>query len=647
MVPLALSLDTCFGVGDNLKLFLTVRPYNEFMNTPSVPIFFACLAAFVTLIGNADRPAAGAEVVVSHPVSITQADVFVGRTKMTIRLKAFADDLELLQGVEPYEDGSYDSDELREAMRDHGAFLLERIDIFDASGARLDGKIVEYDAFDIPPEGLISGQLMQHTIGYRVEYAYDQAPEYLTFQHEIVDENFLYPSELKMLVKQAGSDAPYAANVKPQTPETIRFDWDRPLQREASGEELRDWFDEQREKTLGITSYGSVYSFIYITPTEVRQEVLIPLANLAAMVDFQQADPAYLEVEEQGDARQLIEALFSEGNPVEIDGDVVPPRFDRVDFYGLDLRDFAMQAEQRRVNLANGRVGIIMAYPTKSIPNHVRITWDKFSKTLKDVEVIVFAIDKTEKAKFSTYLTENTYEWNNPGIEPLPEVVAVDFNVQPRLLTIPIVTIECGIFALLFTIVAVCGLNRRESKKGITLAILFVILGILTIPFFHLRVPMPAAFSPPISSRQADAVFKDLHHTLFRAFDYYEEDDVYDALAATTHGDLLRDFYLNMRKSLEVKEQGGAVAKIDEVKILSGEIAAAAVGQKQLEDPEFAYRCKWNLLGTIEHWGHIHQRTNTYDAVFNVENVDGTWKLTDFETIDEQQGRVKTSLRKF
>ncbi len=109
----------------------------------------------------------------------------------------------------------------------------------------------------------------------------------------------------------------------------------------------------------------------------------------------------------------------------------------------------------------------------------------------------------------------------------------------------------------------------------------------------------------------------------------------------------MRDFYLNMRKSLEVKEQGGAVAKIDEVKILSGEIAAAAVGQKQLEDPEFAYRCKWNLLGTIEHWGHIHQRTNTYDAVFNVENVDGTWKLTDFETIDEQQGRVKTSLRKF
>ncbi|MFO0217921.1 MAG: hypothetical protein ACK54I_00795, partial [Planctomycetota bacterium] len=63
--------------------------------------------------------------------------------------------------------------------------------------------------------------------------------------------------------------------------------------------------------------------------------------------------------------------------------------------------------------------------------------------------------------------------------------------------------------------------------------------------------------------------------------------------------------------------------------------------------PGFQYRCKWNLVGSVEHWGHLHQRTNIYDADFTVSLVNGAWKITAMRSLDEQQGPVKTSLRKF
>ena len=89
-------------------------------------------------------------------------------------------------------------------------------------------------------------------------------------------------------------------------------------------------------------------------------------------------------------------------------------------------------------------------------------------------------------------------------------------------------------------------------------------------------------------------------------------------------------------------EQGGAVSKIEEVQILNGQQQAALFVENG-----FKYRCKWNIVGTIEHWGHIHERTNQYDAMFEVKVVDSAWKVVAMDVLDQPQGIVKTRLRKF
>ncbi|MGB1930205.1 MAG: hypothetical protein ACPHO8_12920 [Mariniblastus sp.] len=221
----------------------------------------------------------------SHPVSVVEADIYVNRAQTTMRLKCFAEDLELLQGVEALEDGFYDSEELLDATKDHAEYLAERITIRDANGNLFQPKITEIIDIEIPEEGIKAGMLMNYPMGFEIEFKYDEPPEFITIQQNMVAEGALLPSELKILLKQAGSDTPYMHMMKPGAPETFRFDWDKPiLSTDASEKEWEVWFEEQREKNLGITSYSSVYSFIYITAHEVRHEILIPLATLATLI---------------------------------------------------------------------------------------------------------------------------------------------------------------------------------------------------------------------------------------------------------------------------------------------------------------------------------------------------------------------------
>lgn len=590
-----------------------------------------------------------------HPVSIVEADVFVQQTRTIMRLKCFADELELLQGVEALADGRYDPDELREATADHARFLAERIRILDAAGNPLVPEITEIVHLVVPEAGIRQGELMNHSLGFQLEYGYEQPPEFITIVQNMVGEGYLLPSELKILLRQAGSDTPYLHMMKPEMPETFRFDWSKPvLDSKASDADWQKWFDEQREATLGITSYSSVYSFLYIERFETRHEILIPLATLATLIDFQRADPHFLDVGEQEAAAAQIRRFFSTGNEVCIDGVSVAPVFDRIDFYGLDLRDFAIQAAKQKISLASGRIGLILSYPCRTPPREVTVTWDLFNDAIKTVDSVVFSGNRTEKTQFSSFIESNTYRWSAdsaPGA--LPAIVDVSGSDLPRLPPpeLPLLSIGLGLAGLISLVLSVASCRGAGNGDGgggrfaRTLVTGSLLAGAwIALPCARLALPWPERLAP-VSEPLAGEIFSQLHRNLFRAFDYSGESDIYDALAHSVDGPLLKDLYLRIQESLRVREQGGAVARIDEVQLLEGETVPS--DGPDPDPPRFDYRCRWNLIGSIEHWGHIHQRTNQYDARFRVELRDGSWKITALETLDEQQGQVKTSLRKF
>ena len=73
------------------------------------------------------------------------------------------------------------------------------------------------------------------------------------------------------------------------------------------------------------------------------------------------------------------------------------------------------------------------------------------------------------------------------------------------------------------------------------------------------------------------------------------------------------------------------VVKVKNVEMLN-------VSTRNLSDGVgFVSRCTWNVSGSVGHWGHIHQRTNQYEAELTVKPVDGVWKITDLELLQEER----------
>jgi hypothetical protein len=122
----------------------------------------------------------------------------------------------------------------------------------------------------------------------------------------------------------------------------------------------------------------------------------------------------------------------------------------------------------------------------------------------------------------------------------------------------------------------------------------------------------------------------DLLHNVYRSFDYRGEEAVYDVLAQSVSGDLLADVYLETRKGLELVNQGGAKVKVKNIEVLETRLISSQDGALKIE-------ARWNVSGSVGHWGHIHQRTNAYHANMTIQDIDGSWKLNGLEILQEER----------
>ena len=134
-----------------------------------------------------------------------------------------------------------------------------------------------------------------------------------------------------------------------------------------------------------------------------------------------------------------------------------------------------------------------------------------------------------------------------------------------------------------------------------------------------------------LSQEETETILGGLLLNVYKAFDYREEEVIYDALARSASGDLLTDIYLETRRSLELANQGGARAKVKTVEVLD------ATNEPLGGERGFRTRATWNVAGSVGHWGHVHQRVNQYEAELTVQVIDGAWRITDLEVLQEER----------
>jgi hypothetical protein len=162
-------------------------------------------------------------------------------------------------------------------------------------------------------------------------------------------------------------------------------------------------------------------------------------------------------------------------------------------------------------------------------------------------------------------------------------------------------------------------------------AVVLLVAGVVAWPFGKVSWEVPFAGPAQVSSADATEIVDGLLLNVYRAFDHRDEDKIYDILARSTSGDLLAKVYLETRRALEVRNQGGVCVKVNKLQILSVEPKNLA------DDVGFVSRCKWTVQGSVGHWGHTHRRKNRYEAELRVQPVDGSWRVTALELLDEQR----------
>jgi hypothetical protein len=578
-----------------------------------------------------------AAFVVAHPISMSNTVANCREDEVLVELRVMLEDLVLFHGLKANRETLFSAADLRAAAKKHDAFLLNHFTVRDGQGRTLKGVVDRRDDEAIPDAGVPQVELMKLTAVYLLKFTpIENKPAFLTFTQTFGGEKSVVPSIMEFMALQTGVWIEKPVQLQPGQPHTVALDWENPPdQAPQNWRELRKKRAEEFQKRLGITSYGGLYSYIYLTDREVRHEILVPLLTFEKWLPLTRANPEFLEVGEQEAARKKITEWFRGRNPVEIDGVPVQPVLQRLQFFGLDIRDFAQDAEPRRVSAYQARLGIILAYPAKAPPNRVRLTWDSFHDAAPFLRSVVYDHEKDPTEEFFVR-DQPRWDWAREGDPPATHDFKTSLVTAPEK-AISKKSLNFLIAAPLLALALYAGLLRNHPMRRIGSTIAGGACLLAGICFWH----SPVDVAPP-NAKAVTTHTTTLLQNIYRAFDYNEESDVYDALEHSVTGDLLEELFLKIQSGLRMQEQGGAVAHVKRVRIM--QIASG----KNAKDERVPVDCTWRVTGTVEHWGHIHTRENEYTARIHLSTTpEDRGRIVTFEVTDEKRVRFETGVRQF
>ncbi|MGH8654077.1 MAG: hypothetical protein ACREYE_18775 [Gammaproteobacteria bacterium] len=408
--------------------------------------------------------------------------------------------------------------------------------------------------------------------------------------------------------------------------EKLLLDWQDP------------WYTHFENPKLTRHHKAPLMSFLYVEPYEVRQEILLRVKDIRASLDIKLRDEAEIAADELGAVKQAVLHFLKTRNRVWVD-DKEPRRIlDSAEYVQISLEGVQPLPSLRPQSLSTAMLGVVFAYITPRLPRSVKVNWDLFPPQIAHVPISAF----DPIGQFVSYVTPQSplFEWPSfpEDLELLKEQSAVgvqalkvsDAGGQRR-------TPLGSLVLLLLLLVLLCQIQicRREGRPTGLFISLACVLGIATplaYPYFGVSLGRSDGLAPSFGLDEKSAILGGLLKNVYRAFDFREEDDVYDKLAFSVSGPLLEKIYLQNRRAFIAAKTGGTRVRIKEVELL------AVIDVPRPDSvPAFTLRSRWTALGTVGHWGHVHPRENFYEALVTIEPVTGVWKITGLEVLNEHR----------
>jgi hypothetical protein len=377
---------------------------------------------------------------------------------------------------------------------------------------------------------------------------------------------------------------------------TVQLDWDDP------------WYSAFPQRALRRQYEAPMAGFIYVEPFEVRKEIIVRPHDLQQWVDLGL----------EGVKRRVV-AFLEDHFPVRIDGEPAEGALDRINFLRRTLKSSTV-IDGQDLELLPATLGVIYVFPTDGLPQLVEMDWDLFTEKMQ--RVTVASVDQAGPLPAVLEPDFPVLRWENFLQNPvLPTLTQI--RRPPTPLQRAAGWAQWGFGLLAVGVLLWLARSGRAGVRPLPVAVLVasVVLGAGCAYTWR---------SVQLDEERVQQLVGGLLHNVYRAFDFRGEDAVYDVLERSVAGDLLADVYLETRKGLELANQGGAQVKVKNIEMLSTELTGD-------DGNAIGVEARWNVMGSVGHWGHIHQRTNGYHAQLRVSEVDGAWKLTGLEILAEER----------
>jgi len=539
----------------------------------------------------------------------TIAEYYVEDDRVRLELEIGSNDIAAFRNLLPdalYQRLGYEDTPLKKRL---ASFVSEDMPVF-ADDAILVGRVTKIGPATRPLRDQITGEVLPTAedeaavvIRATIVFPFDERPESLT----LVAPRKTGLANIGFVLYHKGvavNDYRYLVSGN-----TVNLDW-----QDA-------WYSSFPERGMRRQYYSPMTGFIYVEPYEVRKEIIVRPADIQHYVDLGLAGETIIPAERHDGIKEKIVEFLSGHFPVKIDGQPVEGTVDRVNFLRRSLRS-SVVVDNQNLELLPATVGVIYVFPTDGLPQSVEMEWDLFNEITPTIPAA--AVDQAGPLPVILEPGFNTLRWEN--FLKFPELPTLtDIQKPPTVLQS---VAGWGRWLLLaLSIVLLAGLLRSFlAKRALSVPLMSISLSTLaiTVMFFHQHRQVA------MNDERLTQLVGDLLHNVYRAFDYRGEEIIYDVLEKSVSGELLTDIYLETQKGLELANQGGARVKVKKTEVNNTELLSRDGNRLTIESD-------WKVSGSVGHWGHIHQRVNGYRANLEISEIDGVWKLTGLEILEEQR----------
>ncbi len=576
--------------------------------------FAPAIAVAVAIILPTRTAHADAIVVTKAMTATTVVEVFVEESLMRIEMEIGVADLLAFQNLLP--------DEIRAGMGLESHPYDQRLRSFTENdfviraddGPPLPGRVTHMEARRRVPRDELTGEPLPAgedegvpVIFVVLEYPFSGQPKILTLQPPTAGGDFP-AATIGFITYHLGlpvMDFRYLGAVA-----TLDLDWDDP------------WYSKFRNRNLWRQYDSPMNAFLYVEPYEVRVEIITRPKDIQQWVDLGLDGRGTIPVDIQEEIKARVAAFLADHLNLLVDGAPIAPQLDRVNFLNRTLRTSTVISPPQELDASSATLGVIWVHPTAEYPQEASITWDLFTPRIQRIPGA--ATDEAGPLRFFLQPDDNVLWWKNFLTNPTMPTL-VDVEPPPSRLTRGLTGLSwCALLAVGVILVGEVRKASRGHGSWRRVAAPALVL------FIAIGGAIAATRSSLVTDQRAEEIVTALLHNVYRAFDFREEEVIYDTLEQSVSGDLLTQTYLETRRGLELASQGGARAKVTDIEML--EVTAEPAAGRS-----FTARCTWNVAGSVGHWGHIHQRTNQYEAELTIAPLDGHWKITGLELVREER----------